>query len=142
MNVALDRLSDLVYKIEPSLMSGKETTIDDSSSSIFNRKDLLRCAAEVLQRLNKENEERKLIIKDLTANNHINPLLLGTASLPPSETPSSQTPPLPHSFPVERALMLRDLQFRRSAIEGQMARLQHQEQQRELMRLGMKFPGL
>lgn len=69
MNGSLDTLSGLVYKIEPSLVSGRDeaaSRIVHSSSNLFNRSDLLRCSAQLLQQLHtKENEERKVVIQEL-----------------------------------------------------------------------------
>lgn len=65
MNDSLDALAELVYKIEPSLISGKSNALRDGLTNIFNRSDLLQCSAQLLGRLHKENEERKVIIEDL-----------------------------------------------------------------------------
>mmetsp|Transcript_17575 Transcript_17575/g.29144 ORF Transcript_17575/g.29144 Transcript_17575/m.29144 type:complete len:227 (+) Transcript_17575:43-723(+) len=55
-NQGLERLSEFLYQVEPSLQSGKNEGIDEAESSITNRSDLVNVTVRVISRLYLENE--------------------------------------------------------------------------------------
>ena len=77
LNHRLESLATLLFKIDPSLKAGAKCITPSNSSSnssnsnsmdqtIMNRVSLIQSAVQTLERIYNENEERKLIIRDLT----------------------------------------------------------------------------
>jgi hypothetical protein len=60
LNYRLEALAALLFKIDPTLKSGK------GDNAIMNRVNLIQSAVQTLERIHKENEERKLLITDLS----------------------------------------------------------------------------
>jgi hypothetical protein len=61
-NQGLDRLSEFLYQVEPSLQSGKSEGID-VAKSITNRSDLVNVTVRVITKLYQENEALKTNIE-------------------------------------------------------------------------------
>lgn len=60
LNYRLEALAALLFKIDPTLKSGK------GDNAIMNRVNLIQSTVQTLERIYKENEDRKLLITDLS----------------------------------------------------------------------------
>lgn len=94
-NQGLERLSEFLYQVEPSLQSGKDEGIE-VAESITNRSDLVNVTVRVITRLYQENESLKARIEVKSIDNPPPPSLApvdydGIAKQDETNTVSSQS---------------------------------------------------
>lgn len=129
LNGAYDRLSALLFKIDPKIREDADerskikTSGDGEDMLTFNRLELVNSAVDVLERIHRENEERKMVIIHLSRG-----LLAGSNSgglppPPPPETlpaPPAPRPPIaPPPFPNPHEIQVRIVNITFTYIENE-----------------------